>query len=309
MKILKPWPAGDWTQWYRPGDGAEARDGGAEVGDETALATRQKSTDYARKSPKIGQTRVHFVPAGSVERRRSPDAGEADPRAVRTVTSDQQRRIQHVSSIRIFRTTNGTVAINCRAPSHTSKIALADMQNGVGAASSTWRLRTGSRPGMSCVQARHHWLTKSHCAGKRETQITYGAICPGWVDTPLVRKQIEARAAAGRILTMQRGNSWSAKQPNERFVAEHLAELALFLTTRKPAAPSPVAPNDGWWLDGAVNPAAPRGAGGDRADEPAGSRHQRPCLGVGFPRLAPSTAARRAWQAGTLAPLLSVGTG
>ena len=76
-------------------------------------------------------------------------------------------------------------------------------------------------------------LTKVVALENAKTFITCNAICPGWVDTLLVRKQIEARAAAQSIsvdAAMQQ--LVGEKQPSERFVApEHLAELALFLTT------------------------------------------------------------------------------
>ena len=63
--------------------------------------------------------------------------------------------------------------------------------------------------------------------------ITSNAICPGWVLTPLVKKQIDARAAAS-------GKSWdeekiallSEKQPSKEFVSvEELGALAVFLAS------------------------------------------------------------------------------
>ena len=76
-------------------------------------------------------------------------------------------------------------------------------------------------------------LTKVTALENAKTQITCNAICPGWVDTPLVRKQIEARAAAqGVSIDDATRQLVGEKQPSERFVSpEHLAELALFLTT------------------------------------------------------------------------------
>ena len=76
-------------------------------------------------------------------------------------------------------------------------------------------------------------LTKVTALENAKTLITCNAICPGWVDTPLVRKQIETRAAAEKISVDAATVALvGEKQPSERFVTpEHLAELALFLTT------------------------------------------------------------------------------
>jgi 3-hydroxybutyrate dehydrogenase len=64
-----------------------------------------------------------------------------------------------------------------------------------------------------------------------KTGITCNAICPGWVRTPLVEKQIEARAKKSKLSLEQAKDALvSEKQPSGDFVTiEELAELALFL--------------------------------------------------------------------------------
>jgi 3-hydroxybutyrate dehydrogenase len=74
-------------------------------------------------------------------------------------------------------------------------------------------------------------LTKVTALENARTGITCNAICPGWVLTPLVQKQVDARAEregisneAAKIALV------SEKQPSGQFVTpEQLAALAVFL--------------------------------------------------------------------------------
>ena len=63
------------------------------------------------------------------------------------------------------------------------------------------------------------------------TGITCNAICPGWVLTPLVQKQIDDRAAREGISVEQAKNELLAeKQPSHEFTTpEQLGGLAVFL--------------------------------------------------------------------------------
>ncbi len=66
--------------------------------------------------------------------------------------------------------------------------------------------------------------------------MTCNAICPGWVLTPLVQKQVDARAARDKLDQEAAKKALLAeKQPSLQFVTvEQLGALAVFLCT--PAA-------------------------------------------------------------------------
>ena len=63
------------------------------------------------------------------------------------------------------------------------------------------------------------------------TGVTCNAICPGWVLTPLVQKQVDARAAQDGIGEAEAKRQLLAeKQPSLQFTTpEQLGELAVFL--------------------------------------------------------------------------------
>jgi 3-hydroxybutyrate dehydrogenase len=66
-----------------------------------------------------------------------------------------------------------------------------------------------------------------------DTGVTCNAICPGWVLTPLVQAQIEARAKAENI-TVEKANHdlLADKQPQVQFTRpDQIAGLALFLAS------------------------------------------------------------------------------
>jgi 3-hydroxybutyrate dehydrogenase len=94
-------------------------------------------------------------------------------------------------------------------------------------------------------------LTKAAALETATTGITVNAICPGWVLTPLVQKQIDDRAAREGIpVEKARVELLAEKQPSLQFVTtEQLGELAVFLAS--PAADNVrgVAWNvDGGWV-------------------------------------------------------------
>jgi 3-hydroxybutyrate dehydrogenase len=74
-------------------------------------------------------------------------------------------------------------------------------------------------------------LTKVTALDYANDGITANAVCPGWVLTPLVQKQIEARAAAAKMDVKEAEKELlSEKQPMLKFTTpEDLAALALFL--------------------------------------------------------------------------------
>ena len=79
-------------------------------------------------------------------------------------------------------------------------------------------------------------LTKVVGLETATTGVTCNAICPGWVLTPLVRRQIEARAEReGKSIAAAERDLLGEKQPSLQFVTpEQLGALAVFLCS--PAA-------------------------------------------------------------------------
>ena len=89
------------------------------------------------------------------------------------------------------------------------------------------------------VAAKHGILgmTKVVALETARTAITCNAICPGWVLTPLVQKQIDARAQqAGITPEAAKIALLSEKQPSLEFVTpEQLGELTAFLCSEAAA--------------------------------------------------------------------------
>ena len=74
-------------------------------------------------------------------------------------------------------------------------------------------------------------LTKTVALEQARTRITCNAVCPGWVLTPLVQKQIEEKARDKKIKVKDAEHDLLAeKQPSEQFVTpEQIGKLVLFL--------------------------------------------------------------------------------
>ncbi|MDM7955931.1 3-hydroxybutyrate dehydrogenase [Blastomonas sp.] len=82
------------------------------------------------------------------------------------------------------------------------------------------------------------------------TGITSNTICPGWVHTPLVQKQIEAMAAdQGISVEAATEKLLIEKQPSKQFATpEQMGELAAFLSSEAAAQITGTAiPVDGGW--------------------------------------------------------------
>ena len=93
-------------------------------------------------------------------------------------------------------------------------------------------------------------LTKVVALETATTGITCNAICPGWVLTPLVQKQINDRAAQAKISVDQaKAELLSEKQPSKEFATpEQMGELAVFLCSDAASQIRGVAiPVDGGW--------------------------------------------------------------
>ena len=74
-------------------------------------------------------------------------------------------------------------------------------------------------------------LTKVVALENAETNITVNAICPAWVHTPLVQKQIEDKAQAqGISIEEATAKLLGEKQPNKRFIKpENIGAMIAFL--------------------------------------------------------------------------------
>ncbi|MEL7937572.1 MULTISPECIES: 3-hydroxybutyrate dehydrogenase [Pseudomonas] len=165
--------------------------------------------------------------------------------------------IQHVEAVEDFPVErwNAIIAINLSAVFHTTRLALPGMRRrGWGRIlniASTHGLVASA--GKSAYVAAKHGvvgLTKSVALETATTPITCNAICPGWVLTPLVQQQIDARVAAGASPEQARHDLLAEKQPSLEFVTPaQLGELALFLCSEAAAQVRGAAWNmDGGWV-------------------------------------------------------------
>lgn len=93
-------------------------------------------------------------------------------------------------------------------------------------------------------------LTKVGALELANSGITVNAICPGWVLTPLVQKQLDDRVAReGRSLEDVTRSLLSEKQPMTKFTTpESLGALAVFLTSDAAATMTgaPISMDSGW---------------------------------------------------------------
>ena len=145
------------------------------------------------------------------------------------------------------------IAINLSSAFHTMRAALPGMRARnwgriINVASAHGLVASANKS--AYVAAKHGivGLTKAAALETATTGITVNAICPGWVLTPLVQKQVDARAAAEGVSNEEAKRRLLAeKQPSLQFTTpEELAELAVFLC-------SPAAQNvrgQAWAVDG-----------------------------------------------------------
>lgn len=165
--------------------------------------------------------------------------------------------IQHVDAVEDFPVErwNAIIAINLSAVFHSTRLALSGMRRRnwgriVNVASTHGLVASAGKS--AYVAAKHGviGLTKSVALETATTPITCNAICPGWVLTPLVQKQIDARIAEGASPEQARHDLLAEKQPSLEFVTpEQLGDLALFLCSEAAAQVRGAAWNmDGGWV-------------------------------------------------------------
>jgi len=145
--------------------------------------------------------------------------------------------IQHVAHVEDFPVErwDAVIAINLSSAFHTSRLALPAMR-----AANWGRIinvasvhgLVGSAGKAAYVAAKHGvvGMTKVTALETATTGVTCNAICPGWVLTPLVQKQVDAKAAAQGLSNEEATRQLlGEKEPSMQFTTpEELGELAVF---------------------------------------------------------------------------------
>ncbi|WP_038210407.1 3-hydroxybutyrate dehydrogenase [Xenophilus azovorans] len=151
--------------------------------------------------------------------------------------------IQHVAKVEDFppEKWDAIIAINLSSAFHTTRLAVPAMREAnwgrvINIASAHGLVASAQKS--AYVAAKHGivGLTKAVALETATTGVTCNAICPGWVLTPLVQKQIDDRAAREGIPVEQARNELlGEKQPSLQFTTvDQLGGLAVFLCS--PAA-------------------------------------------------------------------------
>jgi len=146
--------------------------------------------------------------------------------------------IQHTAPVQDFPADrwDAIIAINLSAAFHATKAALPQMLERnwgrvINIASAHGLVASAQKS--AYVASKHGivGLTKVTALETATTGVTCNAICPGWVLTPLVQKQIDARAEREGIEVSQaKYELLSEKQPSLEFVTpEQLGAFAVFL--------------------------------------------------------------------------------
>jgi 3-hydroxybutyrate dehydrogenase len=170
--------------------------------------------------------------------------------------------IQHVARIENFPVEkwDAVIAINLSSAFHATRLALpamlaADSGKGWGRIINIASAHglVGSPEKSAYVAAKHGivGLTKVTALENATTGVTCNAICPGWVLTPLVQKQVDARAAAGGMsIAAATQQLLGEKEPSMQFTTpEELGALAVFFCSAAGNNVRGVAWNmDGGWV-------------------------------------------------------------
>jgi 3-hydroxybutyrate dehydrogenase len=145
--------------------------------------------------------------------------------------------IQHVARIEEFPVAkwDAILAINLSSAFHTTRLALPAMREAnwgriINVASVHGLVASAEKS--AYVTAKHGvvGLTKVTALENATTGVTCNAICPGWVLTPLVQKQVDAKAAALGVSNDEAKKLLlGEKEPSMQFTTpEELGELAVF---------------------------------------------------------------------------------
>lgn len=146
--------------------------------------------------------------------------------------------IQHVSPVEEFPTEkwNDIIAVNLSASFHTIKAVIPSMRDKqwgriVNIASISGLRGRARKIGYNAAKHGLIGLTKSVAIELAKSGVTCNAICPGWVHTPLVQRQVDEYAKKNNLNQESAADQMiSLRQPSGQFVtAEQIAELAVFL--------------------------------------------------------------------------------
>ena len=166
--------------------------------------------------------------------------------------------IQHVANIEDFppEKWDAIIAINLSSSFHSIRAAMPGMKKRkwgriINIASAHGLVASAQKVGY--VAAKHGLvgLTKVVALEAANAGITCNAICPGWVLTPLVQKQIDDRAkASGKSVREEEIALLSEKQPMHQFTKpENIGALAVFLASDAAASITGSAYSiDGGWV-------------------------------------------------------------
>jgi 3-hydroxybutyrate dehydrogenase len=165
--------------------------------------------------------------------------------------------IQHVAPVEDFPVDrwDAIIAINLSSAFHTTRLALPAMKTAnwgriINVASVHGLVASAQKS--AYVAAKHGivGLTKVTALETATTGVTCNAICPGWVLTPLVQKQVDAKAAALGLSNVEATKVLlGEKEPSMQFTTpEELGELAVFFCSPAAGNVRGVAWNmDGGW--------------------------------------------------------------
>ncbi len=166
--------------------------------------------------------------------------------------------IQFVANVEDFppEKWDAIIAINLTSAFHTTRLAMPGMRaknwgRVINLASAHGLVASA---GKSAYVAAKHGLvgfTKSIALETAKTGVTVNAICPGWVLTPLVQKQIDDKAAKmGISVEEAQVDLLGEKQPSLQFVTPaQLGDLAVFMCSPGADQVRGVAWNmDGGWV-------------------------------------------------------------
>ncbi|TXD61587.1 3-hydroxybutyrate dehydrogenase [Ralstonia sp. TCR112] len=166
--------------------------------------------------------------------------------------------IQYVANVEDFppERWDAIIAINLTSAFHTTRLAVPGMKRKnwgriINIASAHGLVASAQKS--AYVAAKHGIVgfTKSVALETAQTGITSNAICPGWVLTPLVQKQIDARAEKDGLSALEaKKDLLMEKQPSGEFVTpDQLGALAVFLCSDAAEQVRGVAWNmDGGWV-------------------------------------------------------------